>query len=48
MYSLCYMQIFNTFRAKLSYLYFHPLEVVSLYCDPQLEMGTSIILILHV
>ena len=35
-----YIQI-NPFPAKLSYLNFHPLEVVSRYRDPQLQVGEN-------
>ena len=31
--------VFNHFHAKLSYLYFHPFEVVSHYRDTQLQEG---------
>ena len=31
----------NPFPAKLIYLNFHPLEVVSRYCDPQPEVAEN-------
>ena len=32
---------FNSYPAKIIYLNFHPLEVVSRYCDPQLQVAEN-------
>ena len=34
-------RLINSFHAKSSYFTFHPLEVVSRYRDPQLQVGDN-------
>ena len=38
---------FNPFPAELSYLNFHPLQVVSRYRDPQLQAGENYVYLLN-
>ena len=44
---LAWLCRFNPLTAKINYLNFHPLEVVSRYRDPQLQVGGNYLYLLN-